>query len=172
MEGSQIVSDSEAPTGRLARRPGHLEAVIERLFDVPPARVWSALIDSAQICLWLAPGEIAHRVGGPAKLSFEDSGIKIDSVVTAFVPGALVEYSWSGKGEPPRPLCWQVEPTPGGTRLRLTMRIPDNEDGPRAAAGFEAHLDMLAAALEGVPIKFPFARFKTLREAYKAQLAG
>jgi hypothetical protein len=27
---------------------------------------------------------------------------------------------------------------------------------------------MLAAALEGVPIKFPFQRFKTAREAYRA----
>jgi hypothetical protein len=30
---------------------------------------------------------------------------------------------------------------------------------------------MLAAALEGVPIKFPFDRFKQTREAYKALLA-
>jgi len=164
--------NDNAPSGRLTRRPGQFQAVMERRFDAPPPRVWKALTDSADICLWLAPGEIATHVGGPAKLSFEDSGIKIDSTVTRFEPGRLVEYSWSGPGEPERPLCWEIEPAGDGTTLRLTMRVPDGEDAPRAAAGFEAHLDMLAAALEGVPVKFPFPRFKALREAYKAQLVA
>ena len=31
---------------------------------------------------------------------------------------------------------------------------------------------MLAATLEGVPIKFPFEEFKAAREAYKARLAA
>ncbi len=31
---------------------------------------------------------------------------------------------------------------------------------------------MLAAALEGVPIKFPFERFKTTREQYKTMAAS
>ena len=31
---------------------------------------------------------------------------------------------------------------------------------------------MLAAALEGVPIKFPFERFMAARRAYQQQLAG
>jgi hypothetical protein len=30
---------------------------------------------------------------------------------------------------------------------------------------------MLAAALEGVPIRFPFERFKAARDAYRARLA-
>jgi hypothetical protein len=29
---------------------------------------------------------------------------------------------------------------------------------------------MLLAAIEGVPIKFPFERFQTTREAYKSQV--
>jgi hypothetical protein len=68
-------------------------------------------------------------------------------------------------------LRWEIDPAPAGAKLRLTMSVPDTEDAARAAAGFEAHLDMLEAALEGVPVKFPFPRFKALREAYKAQLA-
>jgi hypothetical protein len=31
---------------------------------------------------------------------------------------------------------------------------------------------MLLAAIEGVPIKFPFDRFKTTRESYKALVAA
>jgi hypothetical protein len=49
--------------------------------------------------------------------------------------------------------------------------VPENEDIARACAGWEAHLMMLLAAIEGVPMKFPFERFKSTREAYKAQLA-
>ena len=54
----------------------------------------------------------------------------------------------------------------------LTLRIPDGEDIARSCAGWEAHLQMLLAAIEGVPIKFPFDRFKATRESYKAVVAA
>lgn len=164
--------DTRETIGTLTRKPGAIEAVIEREFEAPPARLWDALTDPALLCQWLAPGHIAPYVGGEAKLSFEDSGIAIDSVVTAYAWGELLEYSWSGKDEPSRPLRWEISRTSHGAKLRLTLRVPETEDAPRAAAGFEAHLDMLAAALEGVPIKFPFPRFKAMREAYRAKLGG
>jgi hypothetical protein len=50
--------------------------------------------------------------------------------------------------------------------------MPADEDAGRAAAGWEAHLEMLAAALEEVPIKFPFETFKAARDAYRQELAG
>ena len=163
--------DTHDTVGKLTHARGRIVAVIDRAFEAPPARVWDALTEPAVLCQWLAPGHIAPYVGGEAKLSFEDSGIAIDSTVSAYGWGELLEYSWSGKGEPLRPLRWEIERTLHGTNLRLTLSVPDSEDAARAAAGFEAHLDMLAAALEGVPIKFPFPRFKAMREAYRAQLA-
>lgn len=164
--------DTHDTVGKLTRTQGRIVAVIERAFAAPPARLWDALTDPAVLCQWLAPGHIAPYVGGEAKLSFEDSGIAIDSTVTAYAWGELLEYSWSGKGEPLRPLRWEIERTLHGTNVRLTLSVPDSEDAARAAAGFEAHLDMLAAALEGVPIKFPFPRFKAMRDVYRAQLAS
>jgi len=170
------MNESDDAPGTVTRKPGAIEARIERRFDAERARVWAALTDSALLCQWLAPGHIALKVGGEAKLSFEDSGIVIDSTVSAVKPGEIIEYSWSGKGEPPRPLRWEIAAAPDGThpgtKLTLTLRVPEGEDMARAAAGFEAHLDMLAAALEGVPIKFPFPRFKAMREAYKANGGG
>jgi len=50
--------------------------------------------------------------------------------------------------------------------------VPQTEDIARTCAGWEAHLMMLLAAIEGVPIKFPFERFKSTREAYKAKAAA
>jgi uncharacterized protein YndB with AHSA1/START domain len=92
--------------------------------------------------------------------------------VSEVEPGRLLEYGWSGPGEPNRPLRWSLEPAGEGTKLTLVLRVPQDEDAGRACAGFEAHLEMLAAALEGVPIKFPFETFNAARDAYRAQLAA
>ena len=83
----------------------------------------------------------------------------------------LLEYSWSGPGEPLRPLRWEIEKLDDGTRLTLSLYSPQDEDIARTCAGWEAHLMMLMAAIEGVPIKFPFDRFMATREAYKQMLA-
>jgi hypothetical protein len=121
---------------------------------------------------WLAPGRIELRPGGAAKLDFADSGIVIDSVVSEIRPPFVIAYSWSGPNEPLRPLRFQIDIVPGGSRLTLTVTIPSSEDAARTAAGFEAHLEMLAAALEDVPIKFPFSFFKAARSAYQQSLPG
>jgi len=146
------------------------QATLTREFDHPAPVVWAALTEPARFVEWLAPGEIELKAGGRAKLNFVDSGIVIDSVVSAFEPGRVLEYSWSGAGEPLRPVNWKVEPHGAGSRLTLTLELPASEDVARSCAGWEAHLEMLAAALEGVPIKFPFARFQATRAAYKARL--
>ncbi|MCP4984130.1 MAG: polyketide cyclase [Gammaproteobacteria bacterium] len=120
---------------------------------------------------WLAPGEIELHKGGSAKLDFVDSGIVIDSSVSECEAPRLLEYSWSAPGEPLRPLRWETEKVESGTRLTLTLRSPQDEDIARTCAGWEAHLMMLMAAIEGVPIKFPFDRFMAMREEYKQMLA-
>lgn len=168
MKGDPM-SDDEL--GEISVVGDEARARLERCFDHPPQMVWAALTNSMKLVEWLAPGSIALAVGGPVKLDFTDSGIVIDSRVSAYAPGRLLEYSWSGPGEPLRPIRWEIEASQCGTRLTLTLILPASEDVARSCAGWEAHLEMLAAALEGVPIKFPFERFKATREAYKASLA-
>lgn len=156
--------------GRLDFYGDQVQATLTRWFDHSPASLWAFLTDPAKLPLWLAPGVIELRVGGRARLDFGESGILIDSIVSQCVPGRVLEYAWSGPGETLRPLCWTVAPEGAGARLTLTLETPASEDIARSCAGWEAHLEMLAAALEGVPIKFPFERFKATREAYKARL--
>jgi uncharacterized protein YndB with AHSA1/START domain len=146
---------------------GNYVAKLERVLERDQDDVWSMLTDPARIVEWLAPGEIELRAGGSAKLNFVDSGIVIDSIVSEFDPPRLLEYSWSGPGEPIRPLRWETEAIENGTRLTLTLQSPEDEDMARSCAGWEAHLMMLMAAIEGVPIKFPFDRFVSTREAYR-----
>ena len=165
------MSLDELELGTVRRTENCFEARIGRLLGHDQAEVWKMLTDPGLLPLWLAPGDISLNKGGSAKLSFPESGSNVDSLVTDVDPPRMIEYSWSGPGEAQRPLRWEVFPDEGGARLSLTIRIPDNEDIARACAGWESHLEMLAAALEGVPIKFPFERFKIAREAYRSLLA-
>jgi len=166
------MNDAPESLAELARVDGYVEARMTRRLGHPPQLVWRMLTDPTMLPQWLAPGHIELRLGGVARLDFADSGTVIDSQVTAFEDGRLLEYSWSHGEEPARPVRWQVEPQAGGTRLALSQKTPEGEDPGRACAGWEAHLEMLEAALEGVPIKFPFERFKAARDAYRPKVAA
>jgi uncharacterized protein YndB with AHSA1/START domain len=133
--------------------------------------VWEALTVPARIVDWLAPGDIDPRPGGAVKLNFVDSGIVIDSTISDVAPMRVLEFSWSGPGEPERPVRFELEPVGSVTGLVMTLSVPAEEDAGRSAAGWAAHLEMLAAALAGAPIKFPFDVFKAAREEYRARLA-
>jgi uncharacterized protein YndB with AHSA1/START domain len=158
--------------GTITARPGFYEIRISRLFPHAPGKIWEALTKPERLLQWLAPGKIELVKGGAAKLAFADSGIAIDSTVTDIQAPNVIAYSWSSPGEPDRPLRFESRIVPGATELTLTVTIPQSEDAARTAAGFEAHLEMLAAALEDVPIKFPFQHFKAMRESYKETLAA
>jgi uncharacterized protein YndB with AHSA1/START domain len=153
--------------GSLKVRPGATEIRIARTFPHSVERVWQALVELDRMAAWLAPGTIDPREGGRIRLDFADSGIVIDSDVVEFDAPYAVAYSWSGPDEPRRPLRFETKADGGGTLLTLTLQLPSGEDAARMAAGFEAHLEMLAAALDGAPIKFPFPTFKAMRAAYR-----
>jgi uncharacterized protein YndB with AHSA1/START domain len=170
--GGANVNDEDQTLARLSRADGFIEARMERRFDHAPAELWRMLTDAAVLPQWLAPGRIELKVGGAARLDFADSGTVIDSLVSAYDEGRLIEYSWSSPGEPLRPVRWEIAPQSEGARLTLTLKTPAGEDAGRACAGWEAHLMMLEAALEGVPIKFPFETFKAAREAYREKVTA
>jgi uncharacterized protein YndB with AHSA1/START domain len=166
------MTDNNEDLGTIERDGDQFVAELTRDVEHPPTAMWAMLTDPDKLVEWLAPGDIELREGGQAKLNFTDSGIVIDSTVTSFEPEQVIEYSWSGPGEPLRPLRFEVDSTADGCRLTMTLRTPSDEDIARSCAGFEAHLMMLLAALEGVSIKFPFERFLETREAYNKMLAA
>lgn len=163
----------DAPAfGRIERLHEGFCGHLSRQLPHAAASVWAMLTASDKLPLWLAAGRIEPRVGGAVRIDFADSGTVIESTVSAFEPGRLLEYSWSHGNEPLRPLRWTLAATAQGTRLELAVTTPPGEDAAKACAGFEGHLEMLAAALEGVPIKFPFDLYLAAREAYRKQLAA
>jgi uncharacterized protein YndB with AHSA1/START domain len=154
----------------VTRKGDRVEARLEVLLDEHIDQVWIALTTPEWLPKWLAPGRIDLKVGGEATLAFGDSGVPIGSRVTALIPGLLLEYGWSRPGEPERPLRWSLEPVGPNTRLTLSLALPATEDVARSMAGWAAHLDMLVAALAGIPIKFPFDVFHGARANYRKRL--
>ncbi len=161
------MADIELQLGSIERVEGGFEGRLGRVFEHDAQAVWRMLTEPAALAQWLAPGTIEPRLGGAVKIDFADSGTVIDSRVSAYEPQRVLAYSWSSGSEPPRPLRWELASEGERTRLALTVRIPEGEDPAKACAGFEGHLDMLAAALEGVPIKFPFDVFLAARSGYR-----
>lgn len=161
------MSDIEFQPGTIRRVSDGFEGQLQRTIGHPPALVWRMLTEPERLAQWLAPGTIELRQGGAVHINFADSGILIESTVTAYQAEQILEYSWSSGDEPQRPLRWTLSPTVDGTQLVLTVVVPAQEDIAKACAGFEGHLDMLAAALEGVPIRFPFELFLQARKAYQ-----
>lgn len=159
---------SSAVTGVISRLDDGFEARLERVFGHGRNAVWRMLTDPQALPQWLAPGVIELRIGGMVDIDFADSGTTIGSTVLELDPPRLLAYSWSSGTEPERPLRWELDAAEEGTRLVLTLRLPAGEGVAKACAGFDAHLEMLAAALEGVPIRFPLAHYLERRRAYDA----
>jgi uncharacterized protein YndB with AHSA1/START domain len=162
----------EAMLAELTRDGEFIAARMVRTLEHPPTMVWRALSEPAMLAQWLAPGAIERRLGGKVRLDFADSGTMIDSRVSAFEAGRLLEYSWSAPSEPLRPVRWELAASGEATALTLIVQTPPGEDPGRACAGWEAHLEMLAAALNGAPIRFPFESFRAAREAYRPKVAA
>jgi uncharacterized protein YndB with AHSA1/START domain len=158
--------------GELTRGPDFIVGRLTRRFGQAPGVVWRTMTDPASLPLWLAAGRIELKLGGEVRLAFEGSGTVIDSEVLALEDGAILEFSWSQPGEPLRPVRWDLAADGAGARLTVTIKTPHGEDPGRACAGWEAHMAMLAAALAGAPIAFPFEVFKAAREGYKPKVAA
>lgn len=155
--------------GDLALKGDRAEIQLEREIDHSPARVWEMLTNSVHLARWLAPGVIELRPGGKVQLDFGNSGTPIDCHIRACEPPRLLAYSWSAGDDPERPLTWSLQPVgPAGeaTRLKLTLSLPNDELVPIACAGWDAHLEMLMAALEGISIHFPADRFRQARAVF------
>src|SRR6516164_4263101 len=91
--------------------------VLVRELRHPPAMVWQALTDPAQLAEW-APFDADRNLAatGPVKLSTIGTPTPqvSETAVVRAEPPRLLEYSWGGSD-----LRWQLEPVGGGTRLTL-----------------------------------------------------
>lgn len=162
------MSATDKAWGDLSLRGGRVRATLKRRTDHSPAQVWAMLTNPANLANWLAPGTVEQRRGGSVKIDFGQSGSAIDSYVRAIKPERLLEYSWSAGNQPQRPIRWNLVPEPEGTTVELTLLLPDDHRVAISCAGWDAHLEMLMASLEGIHIHFPADRFREARAAFSA----
>ena len=129
---------------------GRPTLVFTRDLRHPPAAVWRALTDPAELRGW-APFMPDRDLSTPgtAKLAMTDEGATVEfpaNVVRATPPN-LLEYTW---GEDV--LTWELTPIAAGTRLTLRHRVGGLEWLSRVAAGWHLCIVVMERMLDGSPI--------------------
>ena len=131
--GAQVRKDGEKWTLLLVRELRH-----------PPAMVWQALTDPAQLREW-APFDVDGRldkVGATVKLTWAGTGNTSETMVTRAEAPRLLEFY---------DIRWELETLGRGTRLTLWHSI-DRRFIAWGAAGWHICFDVLDRLLEGAPI--------------------
>ena len=124
--------------------------VLVRELRHPPAMVWEALTDPAQLSEW-APFDADRNlgtIGATVKLTTVGAPtphVTETTVTRADAPRSL-EYTWGGF-----PVRWELEALGGGTRLTLWTSI-DRRFIAMGAAGWHICLDVLDRLLAGQPL--------------------
>lgn len=142
----------------------------------PPATVWSALTDPAEIDRW-APFRASRDLGatGDAVLTMIDGDTTEDmqAAVRRAEPPTLLEYTWGGDL-----LRWELEPTGDGTRLTLRHTLTDPDAKAMVAAGWHLCFDQLAKVAAGGPAEAIRGRaaqqhgWAELRDGYAEKFAS
>lgn len=125
--------------------------VLVRELKHPPARVWTALTEPAELAGWapFTAERALTRTGGLTLTMIDgDQHVDIASTVTAVEPPRLLEYRWGGDR-----LRWELEPIGSGTRLTLRHLVAAREDLAKAAAGWHLCLDVAERLLDGDPVE-------------------
>jgi len=103
---------------------------IERIseLDAAPAAVWRALTDPEWLCSWLADeAELEPWPGGEARFVVdgrERSGWVEEILPPAEDHGGRLSFWWQEADEPASRVTFEIEPTVGGTRLRIAETRP------------------------------------------------
>jgi uncharacterized protein YndB with AHSA1/START domain len=123
--------------------------ILVRELPHPPAKVWQALTDPAQLREW-APFDADRNLGsiGPVKLSTVGTPTAqvSETTVKRAEPSRLLEYGWGAND-----LRWELEPLGEGTRLTLWHNI-DRGFISMGAAGWHICFDVLDRWLAGHPL--------------------
>ena len=150
--------------------------IFVRRLRQPPAVVWRALTDPAELDQW-APFTAARDLNetGDTTLTMVDGDERVDLAATVLraEPPRLLEYTWGDDR-----LRWELEPAGAGTRLTVRHTLADRGVEDQVAAGWHICVVVLQHLLDGGPtgvIRGEAARehgFEELREAYAKKFAG
>jgi uncharacterized protein YndB with AHSA1/START domain len=149
MSDREVYAPGAAAGAEVRKAGDRWTLVLVRELRHPPAVVWQALTDPAQLREW-APFDADRDLGatGPVTLSTVAAPTPqvSETRVTRAEAPTLLEYSWGGNQ-----LRWELEPLANGTRLTLRHDI-DRRFISMGAAGWHICFDVLGRWLAGHPI--------------------
>ena len=163
--GARVQKDGERWTLVLVRELRH-----------PPARVWEALTDPAQLSEW-APFDADRNLGALGTVKLSTVGAPAPQVSETTIKRAeaqkVLEYNWGGQE-----IRWELEPLGGGTRLTLWHNI-DRRFIAWGAAGWHICFDVLESLLAGEPMgrmvgpdAIKFGGWQRLKDEYTEQFSA
>ena len=155
---------------------------IQRLLPGPAERVWAYLTESEKRRQWLAAGEMELVVGAPFALTWrndelmDDAGERpegfgaehsMDSRITELDPPRRLSFTWSNSGD----VTFELEQQ--GDEVLLTIihrRLPSRDTMLKVAAGWHAHVDVLAAKIAGERPEPFWPHWQALVEEYDRRI--
>jgi uncharacterized protein YndB with AHSA1/START domain len=160
---------------------------LDRLLPGPIERVWSFLVDGELRARWLAGGPIEPRVGGEVRLRFHNNSLtgragdrppakyanaggpfELRGTVTAYEPPHVLAYTWNEGSESPSQVRFELEPAGSQVRLRITHSLIATAGSRLSfAAGWQTHVEIMAARLAGAEPGPFWARHAELEAGYE-----
>jgi uncharacterized protein YndB with AHSA1/START domain len=129
--------------------------IVERTFDAPVGRVWTALTDVNEMRQWYFDlKEFKPQVGFEFEFIVDHEGNSYHHLcrVTEVVPQKKIAYSWRYKGEPGDSLV-SIELSPEGEKTRLKLTHSGVETFPRTSAYARKNFEAGWTAIVGTELK-------------------
>jgi uncharacterized protein YndB with AHSA1/START domain len=129
--------------------------IVQRTFDAPVGRVWTALTDVNEMRQWYFDlKEFKPQVGFEFEFVVERGGNSYHHLcrVTEVVPRKKIAYSWRYKGEPGDSLV-TIELSPEGEKTRLTLTHSGIETFPTTPAYARKNFEAGWTAIIGTELK-------------------
>jgi uncharacterized protein YndB with AHSA1/START domain len=158
---------------------------LERLLPGPIDRIWAYLTESEKRAKWLAGGPMELRVGGRAELQFrhadlsaektpperfksKDGGQILECRILACDPPRLLSYTW---GTDWGDVTFELTPQGKNVLLVVTHSRLGTKGMVTVAAGWHAHLGILAERLDGREPTGFWTAYLRLEAEYEKRLA-
>ena len=152
---------------------------LERLLPGPLERVWAYITESDKRAKWLAAGEFDLRVGGKARLEFDNSRLssdktapekykdrqvsKSEGVITRLEPMRALAHTWTWNGGDTE-VTYELTPKGKDVLLAIVHRRLGKDLTPSVMGGWDVHTGILADVLNGAEPR-PFWKTHSRLEA-------
>jgi uncharacterized protein YndB with AHSA1/START domain len=156
--------------------------IIQRVLPGPVERIWAYLTDSDLRRQWLASGEMPMTVGAPFELEWHNDELsqpagdrpdgmpekhQMPSHIVAADPPRKLVIAWRNTGD----VTFELEPHGDEVLLTLTHeRFASRSSIINHAAGWHAHLDILAARARGETSTNFWDQWRAFKDEYERRI--